>query len=441
MKSYIIICWFLFCSFLAGSQPINTAKIDSLFTSLEKNNRAMGSIAISKNGELLYARAIGYSQINGGFKLYSDVSTKYRIGSITKMFTTVIAFQLIEEGKLKLSSPLSKFYPEIKNAKSITISNLLNHRSGISNFTNDTAYMSWMMNEKTHKEIIEYIKKGGSDFEPNTKAEYSNSNFVLLGYIIEAICKKDFSEILNDRITKKIDLQNSYYGSKTNIQKNECYSYSFDSVWVQETETHMSVPHAAGAIVSNPTDLTKFIEALFTYKLVNKSSLAQITTMKEKYGMGIFITPFYEHMGYGHTGGIDGFTSALTYFKEDSISVAYTSNGKRFAMNDILIGVLSCIYNKPYKIPTFDRLVLTSTDLDKYLGFYSNKGFPLQLTVKKEGNVLQVTATGQATIDMDAIEKDKFQFEEAGIIVEFRPDKNELRLLQGGLDIIFKREN
>jgi len=441
MKSYFFVSWLLLCGLLLNAQTINTAKIDSFLTSLEKNNKAFGSIAISKNGTVVYSRAIGYSKIDGGFKIQSDVGTKYRIGSITKMFTTVLIFNLIEANKLKLTTKLSSFYPKIKNADKITIADLLNHRSGIHNFTNDTSFFSWLTQPKTHPEMIEIIKKGGSDFEPNTKSEYSNSNFVLLGYIIETLYKKEYAQVVDEKIVKKLGLESTYYGSKINFPKNECYSYSHDSIWVQREETDMSIPHGAGSLVSTPSDLTKFIEALFTGKLISKKSLEQMITIKAGYGKGIFVTPFYEHQGYGHTGGIDGFASALSYFPKDSLSIAYTGNGVLFPMNDILIGVLSCIYNVPYKIPTFNMLVLTSTDLDKYLGHYVNKGFPLQLEVAKSGNVLQVTATGQQTIDMDAVEKDKFQFEEAGIIIEFKPEKNELRLLQGGLDIIFKKEN
>lgn len=440
MKNYLLAFYLLIIGLVLNAQTINTVKIDSFLTSLEKNSKAFGSLAISKNGTILYSRAIGYSKIDGGFKIQSDISTKYRIGSITKMFTTVLVFNLIEENKLKLTTKLSAFYPKIKNANKITIADLLNHRSGIHNFTNDSSYFSWLTQPKTHTEMIDIIKKGGSDFEPNTKSEYSNSNFVLLGYIIETLCKKDYAQLVNEKIAKKIGLENTYYGSKINFPKNECYSYSHDSIWIQREETDMSIPHGAGSLVSTPTDLTKFIEALFTGKLISKKSLEQMIILKEGYGKGIFLTPFYEHQGYGHTGGIDGFSSALTYFPKDSISVAYTGNGVLFQLNDILIGVLSCVYNLPYKIPTFNMLILSSTDLDKYLGHYANKGFPLQLEVTKDGNTLQVTATGQETISMDAIEKDKFQFEEAGIIIEFKPEKNELRLLQSGLDIIFKKD-
>ena len=141
MKSYFLVIWFLLSSLGLEAQTINTVKIDSFISSLEKNKKAFGSIAIAKNGKVLYSRAIGYSKIDGGFKVQSDVSTKYRIGSITKVFTTVLIFDLIEEDRLKLTTKLSSFYPQIKNSGKITIADLLNHRSGIHNFTNDSMYL------------------------------------------------------------------------------------------------------------------------------------------------------------------------------------------------------------------------------------------------------------------------------------------------------------
>jgi D-alanyl-D-alanine carboxypeptidase len=438
--NYLVLLPLLFVMTLT-SQQVNYEKLDSLFTLLEKNNKAMGSIAVSKNGKIVYTRAIGYTKIDGGFKLQSDESTRYRIGSITKMFTAVLTFQLIEAGKLKLSTKLSAYYPEIKNAKTITISHLLNHRSGIHNFTDDTTYFSYMEKEKTHAEMIDIIKKGGSDFIPDTKASYSNSNFVMLGYILEKIYKQAYPVIVKEHIVQKIALENTYVGGKINTRDNECHSFFYDSIWHKAPETDMSIPQGAGSIVSTPSDLTKFIEALFTGKLISKTSLNTMITIKDKYGMGIFQTPFYERTGYGHTGGIDGFASALSYFPNDSLSVAYTGNGVKFPVNEILVAALSSAYNKTYVLPVFSSYVVTSAELNKYLGLYANKGIPIQLNVTKVNNILQVTGTGQPTIDLDPFEKDKFKFEEAGVILHFNPDKKEVVLFQNGMEIKFLRTN
>jgi len=425
---------------MAYSQPLNKAKLDSLFNKLAENNKAMGSLTLSKNGTVIYSRAIGYSLISDQEKKASTTLTKYRIGSISKMFTTTMIFQLVEEGKIKLTNTLDTYFPTIQNAKEITISNLLNHRSGIHNFTDDPGYIAMMTQPKTHDEMVTLFSKNKPDFKPNEKASYSNSNFVLLGYIIEKITNQPYSKNLNDRIISKIGLTNTYYGGKTDLKNNECFSYKYIYSWKQEPETDMSIPGGAGAIVSTPTDLTKFIEALFAGKLVSQNSLAQMKTMTDGIGMGMFQIPFYNKKGYGHNGGIDGFASNLAFFPEDNLAIAYCTNGMVYPMNDILIGVLSIYFNKEYKIPSFKTIALKSEELDKYLGVYSTTQLPMKITITKDNATLIAQATDQPSFPLEATEKDKFKFDMAGVIIEFNTAKNELTLKQGDGVFVFIRE-
>jgi len=286
------------------AQNFDKPKLDRLLDTLAHKEKAMGSLTLSKNGKVIYSRAIGYSSISENGKKPSTTLTKYRIGSISKMFTTTMIFQLVEEGKLKLATTLDTWFPTIPNANKITIGNLLNHRSGIHNFTNDPDYQTYMTQPKTQAEMIAIIAKNAADFQPNEKAAYSNSNFVILGYIIEKITKQPYAVNLKQRITSKIGLANTYYGGKTNVENNECYSFQYVGSWKQMPETDMSIPGGAGAVVSTPTDLTKFIEALFSLKLVSQNSLDQMKTITEGFGMGMFQIPFYTKKAYGHNGGM-----------------------------------------------------------------------------------------------------------------------------------------
>lgn len=290
----------LFCIFsiyvsciVGFSQNLNTEKLDSFFNVLGANKKVMGSFAISKNGKIVYAKAVGF--IDENKLITANSSTKYRIGSISKMFTAAIVFQLIEENKLTLEATLDKYFPQVPNANKIAIGNLLNHRSGIFNITNDTNYLSWCGNNISQEEMVAKIAAYPTQFEPNIKTEYSNSNYILLSYIIEKITKRSYSENLNKRIINKLNLKNTFYGSKINAANNEAISfYYYNNDFIKfEPETNMSVPLGAGAIVSTPSDLTVFIEALFAKKIVNESSLNQMQTIKDGMGMGMFSFPFY----------------------------------------------------------------------------------------------------------------------------------------------------
>jgi D-alanyl-D-alanine carboxypeptidase len=417
----------------ASAQQFNKAKMDSLMNAIATNNQGMGSLALMKNGKIVYTRAIGYRNIEGDNKTAADYATKYRIGSISKMFTATMIFQLIDEHKLALDTKLSTFYPKVPNAKLITISDMLSHRSGIFNFTNNSEYMLWNATPHTHEQMLDIIIKGGSSFKPGAKADYSNANYVLLGYIIEKITGHTYKEELEKRIASKAGLANTYYGGKTEPAKNEAYSYSLTGdKWEKATETDMSIPGGAGAVLSTPSDLDLFITSLFTGKLISKKSLDEMLTIKDHYGRGIFEIPFGSKKGYGHTGGIDGFSSSLGYFPADSLAIAYISNGQVMTTNDIMIGALSIYFNEPYKVPDFKSVDVPENVLKSYTGVYSSPTLPLKITITMNGKKLQAQATGQSSLLLTATSETTFEFTAAGIVMIFNAEKNTMELRQGG---------
>ena len=437
-KAILTTALFLTLGQIGFSQNLDKTKLDNYFNALEQNNKFMGSVAVSKNGEIIYIKSIGFADIEN--KVKATENSKYRIGSISKSFTTVLILKAVEQKKLNTNQTIDKWFPTIKNAKKITVNHLLSHRSGIHNFTDDKDYLTWNTQPKTEKEMIEIIAKGGSDFNPDSKAEYSNSNFVLLTYILEKTFTKSYSDLLQEFIVKPIGLKNTYVFGKINPSNNECKSYIFSGSWKTETETDFTVPLGAGAITSTPSDLTKFADALFSGKLLTNESLEIMKTIKDGYGIGLFQIPFYKSVGYGHTGGIDGFSSIYSYFSDDKISYALISNGTNINNNDISIAVLSAIYDKPYEIPVFTTFTLTSEDLDKYLGVYASKQIPLKITISKDGNTLIAQGTGQPAFQIEATEKDKFKFDQAGAKFEFNLTAKTMILFQGGGQINFTKE-
>lgn len=420
------------------AQNFDKAKLDNYFDALEANNKFMGSVTVSMDGKLIYSRSVGFSSFENNTK--ADQNSKYRIGSITKTFTSVLVLKAVEDKKLDLNQTIDKYFPTIKNAGKITIKNLLNHHSGIHNFADDKEYLTYNTQPKTEKEMVEIIAKGGSDFKPGSKAEYSNSNFVLLSYILEKTYKKPYADLLQENIIQPLGLTNTDFGGKVNPGKNECNSYSFTGTWKVEPETDMSVPLGAGGIISTPVDLTKFSDALFSGKVLKAESLEKMKTIKDGYGFGLIQIPFYDKKGYGHTGGIDGFSSIFSYFSDGNISYALTCNGANFNTNDISIAVLSAVYDKPYDIPEFSTYAVSTEELDKYLGVYSSKEMPLKITVTKDNMVIIAQATGQSSFPLEATAKDKFKFDAAGLEMEFNPADKTMILKQGGGQFLFKKE-
>jgi CubicO group peptidase (beta-lactamase class C family) len=439
MKKIILSSFIWVLTFAAGTaQTSLTVRLDSLFNRLAEKNKAMGSVALMKDGKIMYTRAIGYCSTED--KLPASSLTRYRIGSISKVFTATMIFQLEEEGKLSTEATLGTYFPQIPNADHITINQMLSHHSGIHSFTDDSLYTTYMTLPKTHEEMLQIIAGSKPDFEPGAKAAYSNSNFVLLGYILEKVTGKTYSELLNTRIVKRIGLKNTYYGGKTSPEKQEAWSYSYLTDWIKSSETDMSIPGGAGALVSTPSDLTTFIHALFSGKLVSAASLDNMKTMTDGIGKGLFQFPFETRKAFGHSGGIDAFASSLTYFPDDDLALAYCTNGNSYPMNEILIGVLSIYFNRPYKIPTFKKVEIVSEQLDKYTGLYTSKDIPLKITIAKKDNILTGQATGQPVFPLEASAMHTFKFEPAGIVIEFDPDNKAFILKQGGMSFHYTLE-
>jgi CubicO group peptidase (beta-lactamase class C family) len=434
MKKIIAVLFVTFSLNSFGQSETKYEKIDSLLTYLASNNKFMGSIAIQESDKVVFEKNYGFADVKS--KAKADASTRYKIGSITKMFTSVVIFQLVEEKKLTLDTKLSKFFPSIKNSENISIENLLEHSSGIYSFTNDADYNEYAKLPKTRAELMKKIKAGNPVFEPGESAAYSNSNFVLLGWIIEDLTKKTYAENIKSRIIQKAGLKNTGFASEI---KNEAVSYhSNGKNWEQSDKEDMSIPGGAGAILSNASDLTKFIDALYSGKLISQPSLITMTTTEKGYGKGILTMPFGERKFFGHTGGIEDFTSTLGYYPKEKFAVALLDNGQAYGMNDIMIGVLSIYYKMPYRFPNLKTATIDVSILKKYEGTYGASNFPLKISIKEENGVLICQATGQESFPLNPLSETKFNFDPAGLELVF--SENAMTILQGGQEFKLTKE-
>jgi CubicO group peptidase (beta-lactamase class C family) len=424
------------------AQTPDKAKLDQFFDRLAEKNKAMGSLTIAKDGAVLYTRAIGYSQINGAEKKPLTAASRYRIGSITKMFTAVMIFQLVEEGKLKLTDTLDKFFPQIPNANRITIAHILAHRSGIHDSLLDRNLRpSSKTNPITKDELLTLIAKGAPDFEPDAKHSYSNSGYTLLGLIVEKLTGKSYGEALKERITSKIGLKDTYIATgNIDVNKNESLTYRYLGDWKQEPETHPSLLFGAGAIVSTPNDMAKFIQALFDLKLISQESLASMKTIRDGDGLGMEPFTFAGKTFYGHTGGGDNYGAWLAYLPEEKLAVAYTTNAKVYPVVNIMSGVIDIYYNKPFQIPAFESIDVSTEVLDKYVGVYSSPAAPVKFTVTRDGATLYVQPAGQSAAPLEATAQDKFRIEGAGVVFEFDVAKNQMTIKRSGGERVFTKE-
>jgi CubicO group peptidase (beta-lactamase class C family) len=412
-------------------------KIDSLLSYLNKNDKFMGSLCIRDGENVVFNKAYGFADVDKNIS--ADRLTKYKIGSVTKTFTAVMIMQLIEEKKLNLQTKLNRFYPKIPNAEKITIYDLLHHRTGIVDYINgDTITGKNIYRFHSKEEMIQKITNYKPLFEPGTKHEYSNSNYNLLGYIIETLTKKSYAENIQTRIVKKANLLNTYFPQgKIDTSVGESYSYLFNGTkWEKVEEWENSIAYSAGAIISTPADLTRFMYALFDGKLIKPSSLEQMKEIKEGYGKALMQFPFGERRFYGHTGGIENFRAVVGYYPTEKLGISLIVNGDNFNRNDIMIGVLSIYYKMPFPFPKFNKI--ETSELVKFTGTYSSKELPLKMTVSEKNGELLSQASGQSSFPLTFKEEKTFIFAPAGIEMIF--GENSFVLKQGGMSFNFSKE-
>ena len=438
MKTYLAAALLILLWCAGGyAQTINTATLDLLFDRLLEKNKGMGGLTVAREGEVIYSRSFGYSLITDSEKRPLTADTKYRIASITKMYTAVMTFQLVEEGRLKLTDTLDKFFPQIPNASRVTIAHILAHRSGIPDIEQDGAFGR---QPRTQEEIVARIAQGKAHFEPDTMHRYSNAGYNLLGFIVEKVGGKHYQDALRDRITSKIGLRNTYAGTgRTDPAKNESLSYRYIGGWREAEELDFSVVGGAGRIVSSTGDMAAFIKAVFDLKLVSKESLALMTTMRDGEGMGFEPHTFAGRTCFGHTGGSNSSGAWLTYCPEERLALAYATNAKIYPVRDIVAGVFDVYWSRPFQVPSFEAFNVSPDVLDRYVGVYTIPGTPARMRVTREGGTLFLQAGGDGGIALEATAENKFQIL-PGATVEFDAANDQMTIKRPQGERVFTKE-
>lgn len=425
-------------SALAFSQQNIKQKLGNYIDSLYAHHKVSGSFAIAENGNFTFQKAVGFADAEKNSK--ANINTQYRVGSVTKIFTAVLMMKAVEEKKISLDQKLSEFITEIPNGEKITLEQLLQHRSGIHNLTDEPEFWQYYTTPKTSIELIGIIKKYKSDFEPGSKHDYSNSNYILLGIILEKIYKTSYADLLEAKITKPLKLKLTKIGGTIDSSKNQAKSFYFENgKYIAVPESDMSIPIGAGNIVSTPMELIKFIQALENGKLVTKESLSKMKNFVDDYGYGLVHFPYEKTFGYGHTGGIDNFRTALFYFPELKVAVAYVANQTTIDTNEIFDKMIDVTQGKDFKMPNFNSIV-SEEELQKYVGVYSSKGISLKINIFIKDKELMAQATGQSAFPLDAVSKTSFTFNMANITIDFEPEKNLFVIEQGGVKTTFIKE-
>ncbi|HEY6413666.1 MAG TPA: serine hydrolase [Edaphobacter sp.] len=310
----------------AGAQD-PTPRMQQVIHSYVANKSFMGSVLVAKDGKLLINQ--GYGDADLEWNVPNTPDTKFRLGSLTKQFTAASILLLEERGKLKIEDPVSKYFPDPPAAwEKITIYNLLTHTSGIPNFTNFPDYRTSEWKDTTPAELVARFRDKPLEFEPGTKFDYSNSGYILLGFLIEKITGQTYGDFLQQNIFTALGMADSGMDNNTVILAKRAQGYSPSPKGVQHAGyTSMTIPFSAGAIYSTTGDLLKWEQGLFGGKVINEASLKKMTTpFKDGYAFGLAISDNNGHKMISHAGGIEGFNTSLNYYPEEKLTVVVLAN-------------------------------------------------------------------------------------------------------------------
>lgn len=307
---------------------------DSLMVNLFEENGSGGIALVVKDGEILYRKAFGMADMELGVKMTPN--NIIRIGSNTKQFTASAILKLMEENKLDLNDEITKYIPDYPiQGNIITIEHLLTHTSGIKDFT---SMETWTVDlRKMHyspKEKIDFFKNEPMDFTPGEKYRYNNSGYILLGYIIEVVSGKKYAEYIDENFFKPLGMNNSFYGSTSDIIQNRAKGYQKqDGNYKNANFLDMSNPYAAGSLISTVDDLYKWYNAIIHYEILSKSTLDKAHSPYElnngkstEYGYGWNLSDIEENKAISHSGGVTGYLTYSLYLPQKDIFVAVFSN-------------------------------------------------------------------------------------------------------------------
>jgi CubicO group peptidase (beta-lactamase class C family) len=388
----------------------------------------MGSVLVAEDGKILLDKGYGFANLE--WQIPNTPTTKFRLGSITKQFTAASILLLEERGKLKVEDPVKKYMPDAPATwDKITIFNLLTHTSGIPNFTSFPDYRDTEAVATTPEKLVARFRDKPLDFEPGTKWSYSNSGYVLLGYLLEKISGQTYSNFVQQNIFAPLGMKDSGYDSNFAVIERRAAGYSrFMNSSVNAGFIHMSIPFSAGALYSTTEDLLRWEQGLFGGKLLKPESLAKMTTpFKEDYAFGLVVTSKDGHKRIVHGGGIEGFNTSLTYFLDDKLVVAVLANlNGPFA--DQIGNQLSLVaHGEKVMLASERKEIGISPDiLKQYVGTYElAPDFSLVMTL--EDGRLMSKATNQNKNPLFAESETKFFLKIVDAQVEFfKNDKGQI---------------
>lgn len=404
-----------------AAQKNYTQSLDAYMQAQVNVKHFSGSVLVMSHNKVLLEK--GYGMADMEWNIPNSPQSKFRIGSITKQFTAAAILQLEEQGKLSIDDKLSKYIPGYPKGDSVTIRMLLNHTSGIANYTAQPEFENVGRLSLSKDSMISFFKNKPYDFSPGSKWSYTNSGFFLLGYILEKVSGQSYNDYLRQHIFDKIGMANSGIDKLDTILPLRARGYKQENNRMMNADfISMEWPFSAGVIYSTVGDLYKWDRALYNNSVISEASRKKMFTPgMSNYGFGILIDSFENHPRIWHNGGIPGFLSNLSRYINDDVCIVVLSNNESNA--DLVSNALAkIVFDLPVQIPyEHKEIKVDEAILERYVGKY--KAF-LTLEVIKKDDKLYRHRDGTPDIELKPESPTKFFYADGtDRQLEFEVDK------------------
>lgn len=387
-----------------------------------------GTALVVKDRNILYKRAFGLSDLE--LKARMNPDNVFRIASITKQFTACAIMKLIEQGKLSLQDSIVKFIKDYPSqGQNITIEQLLTHTSGVKNIT---AMPSWtaevQRKDFTPKDIVDFFKNEVLDFSPGTSYRYSNSNYILLGYIIELVSGTTYEKYLSENFFQPLGMTHTKLDDFSAVIEDRTKGYRKTSGQYKNADfLNMTQPFSAGALLSNTIDLFTWYDAVMNDKVISRASREKAQTPfrlgtgePTNYGYGWELGNIQGSSSVKHGGKINGFITYSLYLPDQKVFVAIFSNCDcTNDLEDTASKIAAITIGKPYE---WQSLQLDGSELAKYEGKYESEKHD-ERTISLEDGRLLYFAPNRIKSQLIPFGKDKFHLENSLTTLHFQRDK------------------
>jgi CubicO group peptidase (beta-lactamase class C family) len=400
-------------------------------------------VLVAQNEKILFEKSYGSANLEWNNPNAS--STKYRLGSITKQFTAASILLLEERGKLSTGDLVKKYMPDAPAAwDKITIYNLLTHTSGIPNFTSFPDYHEKEAIPATPKSLVDRFRDKPLDFQPGEKWSYSNSGYVLLGYLVEKISGQSYAVFVEENIFKPLGMADSGYDSNSAVILHRASGYSPSPGGpVNAGYIDMTIPFSAGALYSTTPDLLRWEQGLFGGKVLSAASLKKMTTpFKQDYACGLMVITAKGRTMIEHGGGIEGFNTDMAYYPDDKLTVIVLSNLNGGAPGPIAAKLAAVAHGEKVVLQSERKQIeVPPSVLEKYVGSYAlAPGIFITMTV--DGGHFFTQLTGQPKFEVFAETEKDFFLKVVDAQLTFETDQGKVTdviLHQNGRDQTAKR--